>query len=175
MMAKTTKSKGRKKGGKLVYIALLMLFAFTVIAVVGVCINWLVSSVDSVLGGTSEGYTLGSLFDVFADSEAELAGDFRLMASFGILTVILSGITLLLAAIHRLLGWKLFRVILGVAALAALACGVVAIITTYGYCNNTVADIVVVTTKSTPAAGMWLTAIGGALTGFTGLALAFKG
>ena len=172
-------SRKGKKAGSFGYILLLCILVTTVLAVVGVCIAWVNYSSENALEilESSNDFKLGDLFETYKDSEAEIAGSFRVVAAFGILTVILSGATLVLAGISKVLGWKLFRFLLIVAAVVCVVCAVVSIVTTYTYCDKAFGFEIGDIAKGSwsPAAGAWLTAVGGALSGLLGIGAAAKG
>lgn len=174
----------KSKGGKVGFIAILIALVMLIVAIVGVCVSWIDSTVyaSGIFGeGSSEtSYsTLSDLFKTFEGQDSELAGAFKLMASFAILTVILAAATTILAGICKVLGWKLFKFILVIVAIVCVICGVVTIITTYTYCNNfnsgvDLGDLFKAGTEVAPAIGMWLTSIGGALAGLVGIFAAVK-
>ena len=116
------------------------------------------------------------MFDTFDGLDTELAGSFKAMASFAILTVILAGATTVLAGICKVLGWKLFRFILVIVAIVCVVCGVVSIITSFTFCDKlgggSIGDLF--SGENAPAAGAWLTAIGGVLAGLAGVFAAVK-
>ena len=180
-MSKKSKSKGNKVG----FIVLLVILVMLVLAIVGVCVDWISGKAyaDSVLGGgetDSVFYKLGDLFDTFKDSDTEIAGTFRTMAAFGILTVILAGATTVLAGICKVLGWKLFKFILVIVSIVCVVSGVVSIITSFTFCDKFSVgggfeDIFQLGTEYSPYIGAWLTAIGGTLAGLGGIAAAVKG
>lgn len=151
----------KKKDNKVGFIVILVVLVMLVLAIVGVCIAW-------VSGGLTEtGYKLGDLHDLYTSGEGEVASSFKGMEAFAILTVILAAATAVLAGISKVLGWKLFRFILVVVAIVCVVCAVLAIVLTYTFCDKVV-------NLYDPAAGMWLTAIGGALAGLAGVFAAVK-
>ena len=174
----------KNKGGSIGLIALLVVLAMLVVAIVGVCIDWVglkaYGGIGSIGGETDTAYQkLGDLFETYGEAEGETAGAFKAMASFAILTVILAAATTVLAGICKVLGWKLFKFVLVVAAIACVVCGVVTIITSYTFCDKLSAGVDLgglaqAGTEATPAVGMWLTSIGGALAGLVGVVAAVK-
>lgn len=115
----------KKGGGAVGFVLILVALAMLVVAIVGVCIDWISTKV------TAAGYTgepifqsLSELFDDFKDSDSDIAGKFKLMAAFAILTVILAGGTTVFAGITKVLGWKLFKFLLVVIAIVCVICGV---------------------------------------------------
>lgn len=151
----------KKSDNKVGLIAIFVVLVMLVLAIVGVCIAW-------VSGGLTEtGYKLGDLHDLYTAGEGEVASVFKGMEAFAILTVILAAATTVLAGISKVLGWKLFRFILVVVAIVCVVCAVLAIVLTYSFCDKVV-------NLYSPAAGMWLTAIGGALAGIGGIFAAVK-
>ncbi len=182
-MSRRSKNKG---GSSVSYILLLGILVMAVLAIVGVCIAWVklsgeIEKAISYFDGSSE-LKLNKLFDLFGDGESDVAGAFRVMAAFGILTAILSAVTLVLAGVSKVLGWKLFRFLLIVAAVVCVICAVVSIITTFSFCGKAVefevmfvtVDLSKLGVKFVPAAGAWLTGIGGALAGLVGIGAALK-
>lgn len=155
------KSKGNTVGLIAILVALVML----VLAIVGVCISWV--SVPTLVGD-SEGVTLSQLFDLYGEVDGDVGGAFKAMASFAILTVILAAATTVLAGICKVLGWKLFRFVLIIVAIVCVICGVISIITSYTFCDASVLF------SYSPAAGAWLTAIGGIIAGLVGVFAAVK-
>ncbi len=184
--AKTDKEDimAKNKGGSIGLIALLIVLAMLVVAIVGVCIDWVglkaYGGIGGIGGETDTAYQkLGDLFETYGEAEGETAGAFKAMASFAILTVILAAATTVLAGICKVLGWKLFKFVLVVAAIACVVCGVVTIITSYTFCDKLSAGVDLggvaqAGTEATPAVGMWLTSIGGALAGLVGVVAAVK-
>lgn len=154
-------ARRRDSGSSIGWILVLVALVMLVLAIVGVCIDWF--SYESLLG--DGGYALGDMKDTM-DKLGELTGDigtkFNTMLSFAILTVILAAATTVFTGICKVLHWKLFRFILVIVSIVCVVCAVVAIIMTYSYIDAT-ADIY------TPAAGMWLTTIGGILCGVIGV------
>ena len=166
----------KKSGSKVGLIALLVLVVMLVLAIVGICIDWINTTVTVLGNSTTEGTKLSELFDTFDGLDTELAGSFKAMASFAILTVILAGATTVLAGICKVLGWKLFRFILVIVAIVCVVCGVVSIITSFTFCDKlgggSIGDLF--SGENAPAAGAWLTAIGGVLAGLAGVFSAVK-
>ena len=151
----------KKSVGTVGVIAILVVLVMLVLAIVGVCIAW-------VSGGLTEtGYKLGDLHDLYTAGEGEVASVFKGMEAFAILTVILAAATTVLAGISKVLGWKLIWFILVVLAIVWVVCAVLAIVFTNPFCDNVVI-------LYSPAAGRWLTAIGGALAGIGGIFAAVK-
>ena len=174
-MSRRSKNKG---GSSVSYILLLGILVMAVLAIVGVCIAWVTRSGEG-LGGLLSGSAdlkLGDMFETYGEGESEIAGAFRVMAAFGILTAILSVATLVLAGVSKVLGWKLFRFLLIVAAVVCVICAVVSIITTFSFCDKAISFDLgeLASTEMTPAAGAWLTGIGGALAGLVGIGAALK-
>ena len=170
-MSRKSKSKSGNKTG---FIVLAVILVMLILAIVGVCINWNDNS-DTVFS------KLGDLFERYKDStDSEDAGAFRLMAAFGILTVILAAATAVLAGITKVLGWKLFKFLLIIVSVVCVISGVVSIITSFTYCDTLVNVSGGIDgwfeagSKAAPAAGAWLTAIGGALAGLGGAFAAIK-
>lgn len=166
----------KKSDGKVGFIAILVVLVMLVLAIVGVCIDWI--SVSAELGNQQLGEgggPLSDLFDVYGEFDGEVGGAFKAMASFAILTVILAAATAVLAGICKVLGWKLFRFILVVVAIVCVVCGVVSIITSFTFCDKISLDAGGFGgIKYSPAAGAWLTAIGGVLAGLVGVFAAVK-
>lgn len=159
----------KKSDNKVGLIALLVLVVMLVLAIVGVCIDW-ITRTNPITDTT--GFGLSDLFDLYGEMDGEIGGSFKAMASFAILTVILAGATTVLAGICKVLGWKLFRFILVVVAIVCVVCGVVSIITTYTFCDSLLGYEGLL--DNAPAAGAWLTAIGGVLAGLAGVFAAVK-
>ncbi len=167
-----------KNSGTVGYVLLLAALVTAVLAIVGVCITWVTRSGEG-LGGLVSGSAdlkLGDMFDLYGEGDLEINGAFRVMAAFAILTAILSVATLVLAGISKVLGWKLFRFLLVIAAVVCVVCAVVSIITAFSFCDKGInfdaGDLV--SSSLSPAAGAWLTCIGGALTGLIGIGAALK-
>lgn len=177
-MSRKSKSKSGNKTG---FIVLAVILVMLILAIVGVCINWI--SRTTYLNDNSDTVfsKLGDLFERYKDStDSEDAGAFRLMAAFGILTVILAAATAVLAGITKVLGWKLFKFLLIIVSVVCVISGVVSIITSFTYCDTLVNVSGGIDgwfeagSKAAPAAGAWLTAIGGALAGLGGVFVAIK-
>ena len=167
----------RSRGGSnigfiVVFAALVML----VLAIVGVCIDWVNTTVSVIGYSESSSSTFKELFDLFDGVEGDAASAFRLMASFAILTVILAAATTVLTGICKVLHWKLFRFILVIVAIVCVICGVVTIITGFNFCDKLGSFSLgsFASGETVPAAGMWLTAIGGILGGLIGVGAAVK-
>ena len=170
----------KKGGGAVGFVLILVALAMLVVAIVGVCIDWISTKVTAA-GYTGEPIfqTLSELFDDFKDSDSDIAGKFKLMAAFAILTVILAGGTTVFAGITKVLGWKLFKFPLVVIAIVCVICGVVSIITTYTFCDQMsisgdILDWIQTGSKTSPYIGAWLTPIGGVLCGLVGVGVAVK-
>lgn len=166
----------KKSDGAMGWIPVLIALVMLILAIVGVCISWVNTTITLLGNSTTEGTTLGELFDIYGESELEIAGSFKAMASFAILTVILTAAVTLLAGISKVLGWKLFKFILVIVAIVCVVCAVVSIITSFTFCDSLgsggFGDFV--SGENSPAAGAWLTAIGGVLGGAAGVFAALK-
>lgn len=166
----------KSKGGKVGFIAILIVLVMLIVAIVGVCIDWVNTTVTILGHSETTGTTLSGLFDTLGEAEGEIGGAFKAMASFAILTVILAAATTILSGICKVLGWKLFRFILVVVAIVCVVCGVVTVITSYTFCDKLgsggFGDILA--GENAPAIGAWLTSIGGALAGLVGIFAAVK-
>lgn len=177
------KSKTKKKGLDAVgLIVLALIFVCLILTIVGVCINWTASTVESGLVGASKTTfaKLGELLDAQKQAidklGAEPNADLNTMAAFAYLTVIVLGVTTLLYLVTRIFNVKLLRLLVLVAAAAALVCAVIAIITAYTYCNSigAVDGGSIVKASVAPAAGVWLLGVGGVLGGACGIAGAVR-
>ena len=165
----------KSKGGKVGFIAILIVLVMLIVAIVGVCIDWVNTTVTILGHSETTGTTLSGLFDTLGEAEGEIGGAFKAMASFAILTVILAAATTILSGICKVLGWKLFRFILVVVAIVCVVCGVVSIITSFTFCDKVSVDLGGLASGTyTPYIGAWLTSIGGALAGLVGIFAAVK-
>lgn len=167
----------KNKGGTIGFVAILIALIMVILAIVGVCITW-VNATGQALGGLFDGETgleFSDLFDTYGKMEGEVGGAFKAMASFAILTVILAAASTVLAGICKVLNWKFFKFILIIVAIVCVICGVVSIITSYTFCNKISVGIGSLASATyAPAAGAWLTAIGGILAGLVGVFAAVK-
>lgn len=166
----------KSKGSKVGLIALLVMLVMLILTIVGVCIDWVNTSVSVGSYTETEGTPLSDYFEVFKDLDGDLAGSFKAMASFAILTVILTAAATVLAGICKVLDWKLFKFVLVIVAIVCLICGVVSIITSFTFCDKLGGGGIsgLFEGDNTPAAGAWLTAVGGILAGITGVLAAVK-
>ena len=171
-------AKRKSSGNKVGLIAIAIILVMLILAILGVCIDWLTFKGEAIGGAVSldpEGIKLSELFDSLGEAENEIGGAFKTMAAFGILTVILAGATTILAGICKVLGWKLFRFLLVIVAIVCVVSGVVSIITSFTFCDKISLDGGWLAKGTySPAIGAWLTAIGGALAGLFGVFAAVK-
>lgn len=158
----------KRKKTSIGLIVLLTIAVCLVLAIVGVCISWVKYS--GALGEYK--ITFSNLFDLFSNFSPDVSSSFRTMASFAILSVVLCAATAVIAGIHSLFGRKLFAFILMAVSLVCLVCGVLTIVTTYGFCDDYTYLRSVY--EYTPAEGMWLNGIGACLGGIVGLVAAVK-
>lgn len=171
--AKKNAQNTAKNISLITYIAIIFALIMIVLTIVGVCINWANFSGqlgDGLIETGVEGITLTQLFDSFSNMDGEIGSAFKTMAAFAILTVILTSATAVLAGVCKVIKRKPFNFILFAVAMVCIIFGVVSIISSFALCNIISIDAGSLASGTyTPAAGAWLTAIGGIIAGIMGL------
>ena len=166
------------KNKKLDLITLILfgVLALSVIMViVGVCIDWTSSTLTVFGKDTVDKSTLANWAEANSDTKNGIDG-YGAMAAFAYITLVLAILTAIAYVVSKFVDISVMKwVVVGLAALTVI-CAVVAIITTYTFCGNlTKTDGGQwASAKTTPAAGLWLTAIFGMLAGGAGITGALK-
>lgn len=155
------------------YIAIFSALVMVVLTIVGVCINWANFSAqlgDGLVETGIESITLTQLFDSLSKLDGEIGSAFKIMVAFAILTIILTSATAVCATVCKVIKWKQFNFILFVVAMICIIFGVVSILSSFALCNILSINAGSLASGTyTPAAGAWLTAIGGFIAGIMGL------
>lgn len=167
-----------KKKAKLNVFGLVMLLVILVsliMTIVGICIAWTATTVESSLAGASKTSTstLAELLEANANAkELGAEGNAKLEASaaFAIITVVLAGLTLISYALKSVLNLKIVKLLTLILSLALVVCAVITLITTFTFAGSAgSADLGAIVKGSTaPGAGAWLLAVFGIVGGAAG-------
>lgn len=148
-----------------------------IMVIVGVCIDWTstTTTASGLLGGGSSTETAKLADWAEANGKAKDGIDgYGAMAAFAYITLVLAILTAIAFVVSKFVDISVMKwVVVGLAALTVIS-AVVAIITTYTFCDKYQADIGIASAKTSPAAGLWLTAIFGMLAGGAGITGALK-
>lgn len=148
-----------------------------IMVIVGVCIDWTstTAKASDYLGGGSSTETAKLADWAEANSEAKEGIDgYGAMAAFAYITLAMTILTAAAYVVSKFVDVSVLKwVVLGLAALTVVS-AIVAIATTYGFCDKYQADIGIATATTAPAAGAWLAAIFGMLAGGAGITGALK-
>lgn len=162
---KGDKHMGKRKSKKDMVSPVIFLIAIVMlaIAITGVFLDW-ISTTTKVLVETTTTATLSDLFELNEKAEID---NFAMMASFALITVAAGGLATLLFGCSLVIRLKLIRLVALLLGVIAVLAAIATIITAFTFCDSYSASVIddVIESKSSPAIGAWLTAIGGLLCG----------
>lgn len=157
--------KRKRKQDKLAPVIFLVAIVMAAIAITGIFLDWITTSTTIGLSTTTTA-TLSELFEANEKVEIE---NFSLMASFAIITVAAGGISAILLGCSLIIRLKLVKLVALLFGVIALLAAIVSIITSFTFCNSYSGSVIdgLIESKSSPAVGAWLTAIGGLFGGIS--------
>lgn len=155
--------KRKRKQDMVAPIIFLIAIVMLAIAITGVCIDW-ISTTNTVGISNTTTSTLSDLFEANEKVEIE---NFSLMASFALITVAAGGLATILFGCSLIIRLKLIKLVALLLGVVAVLAAIVCIITSFTFCSTYSGSIIdgLIESKSSPAIGAWLTAIGGLLGG----------
>lgn len=149
-----------------------------IMAIVGVCIAWISTSVESIAGNSEP--TTSTLADLAkANSEQykltqKNIDGFVGMQAFAYITLVLSALTAIVFVVSKFVDVKVLKfVVLGVSALLIVS-AIITIALSFSFCSDYKVDVVIAKSKTVPAAGVWLLSIFSILGGGAGVIGALK-
>lgn len=142
-----------------------VLLVMAVLTIMGVCVNYIGLSIKTVLGNSYTGYALGS--DMLTGGDG-----YGAMAAFAYITMALAIIALILYIVYKLLDIKALKLAMFAESALLVICAIAALILAFTFGGGDGNDWA--SYSVTPAIGAWLVAIGGILSGATGVIAALK-
>ena len=169
---------GKSKKLDIITIVVMAVLAVALImTIVGVCIDWLSLTTEKLIGSgnNTDAWKLSELIEMNNKTDKKLYSGIDAVNALAIITVILSGLTLISFVASKFLDVKVLKfVVIGLSALL-IVFALITLILTFT-CTNTDACEAIKKAggKYAPAAGAWLLSIFGIVGGAAGVVGALK-